>query len=95
MAGKGKRNLNAADLRAMNRSGLVTRRYPAGGGRAEVRIGMQKPPKTSRTHEADRGNVLHAPPRPPSPRKPPTACEERHGAGRTYPDAEVPRGGGP
>jgi hypothetical protein len=43
MAGKGKRNLNAADLRAMNRSGLVTRRYPAGGGRAEVRIGNAKP----------------------------------------------------
>ncbi len=40
------RKLNAADLRAMNRSGLVTRRYPAGGGRAEVRIGNSKPSHT-------------------------------------------------
>lgn len=63
MAGKGKRNLTSADLAAMNRGGPIVMRYPAGGGRPEMRIGNSKPPRTpARTKRGQ----LHPPPTPPT-----------------------------
>ncbi len=89
-----RKKFSSKDYKALNSKGPAITRHPPGGGRAQVRIGtgIQKPP---RTHETDRGNVQHAPPHPLSPPKSLSACEERHSAGRTYPDAEPPRGGGP
>jgi hypothetical protein len=43
MAGKGKRNLTAADLRAMDRGRAITVIKP--GGRTEIRISRPRPRK--------------------------------------------------
>ncbi len=42
MAGKGKRNLSAADLRAMDRGRTITV-IPPGGGPAQIRIAKSGP----------------------------------------------------
>ncbi len=47
MAGKGKRNLTAADLKAMDRGRAITV-IPPGGGPAQLRISKPNPAKPGR-----------------------------------------------
>jgi len=46
MAGKGKRNLTAADLKAMDRGRIITVIPP--GGRTEIRVGKSGPSRAGR-----------------------------------------------
>ncbi len=47
MAGKGKRNLTAADLRAMDRGRTITV-IPPGGGPAQIRVSRTRAKKEGR-----------------------------------------------